>query len=167
MCHNCQTQTLQLHLKHKKALAVCADNTAGYWPYRLRCVLCISFKTFVATWFSIVFSGLQFCLRMGTELVPETLYWNELTRLCARENYIECVLCLTSSWRFSSHKKLVNSKIFQCIYKDLRNVMRNIMRNIILSYTRVCVSCYKRGSEDRERIGQYVLPCTIIKQNIT
>jgi hypothetical protein len=26
---------------------------------------------------------------MGTELVPETLYWNELTRLCARENYIE------------------------------------------------------------------------------
>jgi hypothetical protein len=31
----------------------------------------------------------QFCLRMGTELVPETLYSNELTRLCARENYIE------------------------------------------------------------------------------
>jgi hypothetical protein len=30
-----------------------------------------------------------FCLRMGTELVPETLYSNELTRLCARENYIE------------------------------------------------------------------------------
>jgi hypothetical protein len=34
----------------------------------------------------------QFCLRMGTELVPETLYWNELTRLCAREDYIETVL---------------------------------------------------------------------------
>jgi hypothetical protein len=32
----------------------------------------------------------QFCLRMGTELVPETLYSNELTRLCAREDYIEC-----------------------------------------------------------------------------
>jgi hypothetical protein len=31
----------------------------------------------------------QFCLRMGTELVPETLYSNELTRLSARENYIE------------------------------------------------------------------------------
>jgi hypothetical protein len=31
----------------------------------------------------------QFCLRMVTELVPETLYSNELTRLCARENYIE------------------------------------------------------------------------------
>jgi hypothetical protein len=31
----------------------------------------------------------QFCLRMGTELVPETLYSNELTRLCAREDYIE------------------------------------------------------------------------------
>jgi hypothetical protein len=30
----------------------------------------------------------QFCLRMGTELVPETLYSNELTRLCAREDYI-------------------------------------------------------------------------------
>ena len=29
-----------------------------------------------------------FCLRMGTGLVPETLYSNELTRLCARENYI-------------------------------------------------------------------------------
>ena len=26
---------------------------------------------------------------MGTELVPETLYSNELTRLCARENYME------------------------------------------------------------------------------
>jgi hypothetical protein len=25
---------------------------------------------------------------MGTELVPETLYSNELTRLCAREDYI-------------------------------------------------------------------------------
>jgi hypothetical protein len=32
----------------------------------------------------------QFFLRMGTELVPETLYSNELTRLCAREDYIEC-----------------------------------------------------------------------------
>jgi hypothetical protein len=31
----------------------------------------------------------QFCLRMGTELVSETLYSNELTRLCAREDYIE------------------------------------------------------------------------------
>jgi hypothetical protein len=30
-----------------------------------------------------------FCLRMGTELVPETLYSNELMRLCAREDYIE------------------------------------------------------------------------------
>jgi hypothetical protein len=35
----------------------------------------------------------QFCLRMGTELVPETLYSNELTRLCARENYIESCRC--------------------------------------------------------------------------
>jgi hypothetical protein len=33
----------------------------------------------------------QFCLRMGTELVSETLYSNELTRLCAREDYIEYV----------------------------------------------------------------------------
>jgi hypothetical protein len=31
----------------------------------------------------------QFCLRMGTELVPETLYSNELTRLCTQEDYIE------------------------------------------------------------------------------
>ena len=29
-----------------------------------------------------------FCLKMGTDLVPEMLYSNELTRLCARENYI-------------------------------------------------------------------------------
>jgi hypothetical protein len=36
----------------------------------------------------------QFCLRMGTELVPETLYSNELTRLCAREDYIEVLLVL-------------------------------------------------------------------------
>jgi hypothetical protein len=28
-------------------------------------------------------------LRIGTEPVPETLYSNELTRLCAREDYIE------------------------------------------------------------------------------
>jgi hypothetical protein len=26
---------------------------------------------------------------MGTELVPKTLYSNELTQLCAREDYIE------------------------------------------------------------------------------
>jgi hypothetical protein len=34
-------------------------------------------------------SGKTVFLRMGTELVPETLYSNELTRLCAREDYIE------------------------------------------------------------------------------
>jgi hypothetical protein len=34
-------------------------------------------------------------LRMGTEPIPETLYSNELTRLCAREDYIESYLfCL-------------------------------------------------------------------------
>jgi hypothetical protein len=38
-----------------------------------------------------------FCLRMGTELVPETLYSNELTRLCAREDYIES--CLRESFK--------------------------------------------------------------------
>jgi hypothetical protein len=31
----------------------------------------------------------KFCLRMGTESVPETLYLNELRRLSAREDYIE------------------------------------------------------------------------------
>jgi hypothetical protein len=31
----------------------------------------------------------QFCLRMGTEPVPETLYLNESTRLIAQEDYIE------------------------------------------------------------------------------
>jgi hypothetical protein len=32
---------------------------------------------------------LQICLRMGTGPVPETLYLNQLTRLIAREDYIE------------------------------------------------------------------------------
>jgi hypothetical protein len=44
-------------------------------------------------WFKYNVSGTGsvpiLCLRMGTELVPETLYLNELTRLCAREDYIE------------------------------------------------------------------------------
>jgi hypothetical protein len=44
----------------------------------------------------------QFYLRMGTELVPETLYSNELTRLCARENYIE-------SCRRESFKTYINN----------------------------------------------------------
>jgi hypothetical protein len=43
----------------------------------------------------------QFCLRIGTELVPETLYSNELTRLCAREDYIE--FCNPSYWVSHSH----------------------------------------------------------------
>jgi hypothetical protein len=34
---------------------------------------------------------------MGTELVPETLYSNELARLCAREDYIE--LCRRESFK--------------------------------------------------------------------
>jgi hypothetical protein len=32
---------------------------------------------------------------MGTELVPETLYSNELTRLCAREDYIDSFFYFT------------------------------------------------------------------------
>ena len=32
------------------------------------------------------------CLRMGTELGPETLYSNELTRLCAREDDIDSTI---------------------------------------------------------------------------
>jgi hypothetical protein len=36
---------------------------------------------------------------MGTELVPETLYSNELTRLCAREDYIENILYRLSFWQ--------------------------------------------------------------------
>jgi hypothetical protein len=31
----------------------------------------------------------QFCLRMGTDPVPETLYLKQLTRMIAREDYIE------------------------------------------------------------------------------
>jgi hypothetical protein len=37
---------------------------------------------------------------MGTELVPETLYSNELTRLCAREDYIES--CRRESFKTSN-----------------------------------------------------------------
>jgi hypothetical protein len=49
---------------------------------------------------SIRLNRFQFCLRMGTELVPETLYSNELPRLCARENYIVAakVLKLIVEW---------------------------------------------------------------------
>jgi hypothetical protein len=34
--------------------------------------------------------------RMGMELVPETLYSNELTRLCAQEDYIKLKEILAS-----------------------------------------------------------------------
>jgi hypothetical protein len=51
----------------------------------------------------------QFCLRMGTELVPETLYSNELTRLCARENCIE-------SCRRESFKTYTSSVDFRAFY---------------------------------------------------
>jgi hypothetical protein len=54
-------------------------------------------RTAASTCLNTSFRGLapspKFCLRMGTELVPETLYSNELTRLCAREDYIASV-CL-------------------------------------------------------------------------
>jgi hypothetical protein len=47
---------------------------------------------------------------MGTELVPETLYSNELTWLCTREDYIEFfqiwfeVTCLRSGLRYSGSR---------------------------------------------------------------
>ena len=52
----------------------------------------------------------QFCLRMGTEPVPET-YLNQLTRLIAREDYIES--CRRESFKtyisfhFSNHHQLL------------------------------------------------------------
>jgi hypothetical protein len=46
----------------------------------------------------------ELCLRMGTELVPETLYSNELTRLCAREDYIES--CGRESFKIYASKLL-------------------------------------------------------------
>ena len=54
----------------------------------------------------------QFCLRMGTELVPETLYSNELTRLCAREDYIES--CRRESFKNCTY-------VFTCIHCTLHN----------------------------------------------
>jgi hypothetical protein len=53
----------------------------------LWCVLYLAMCVCLILWYGIRCT--QFCLRMGTELVPETLYSNELTRLCAREDYIE------------------------------------------------------------------------------
>jgi hypothetical protein len=50
----------------------------------------------------------QFCLRMGTELVPETLYSNELSRLCAWEDYIES--CRRES--FKTYTKCLSSPHF-------------------------------------------------------
>ena len=68
-----------------------SHSASWYTAYFLKLQNIISFKTFAATWFPILRQNcnLQFCLRMGTELVLETLYSNELTRLCAREDYIE------------------------------------------------------------------------------
>jgi hypothetical protein len=50
---------------------------------------------------------------MGTELVPETLYSNELTRLCAREDYIES--CRRES--FKTYNKVIVFKHFN--YKTI------------------------------------------------
>jgi hypothetical protein len=47
---------------------------------------------------------------MGTELVPETLYSNELTRLCALENYIES--CRREC--FKTYMKL--SHLLRCLF---------------------------------------------------
>jgi hypothetical protein len=54
----------------------------------------------------------QFCLRMGTELVPDTLYSNELTRLCARENYIKFSIIYSKSC-FSVLDKIVFLSLIQ------------------------------------------------------
>jgi hypothetical protein len=55
----------------------------------------------------------QFCLRMGTELVPETLYSNELTRLCALEIYIE--LCRRESFKTYTGK---SSHVWKFRYRN-------------------------------------------------
>jgi hypothetical protein len=57
---------------------------------------------------------------MGTELVLETLYSNELTRLCAREDYIE-------SCRRESFKNYIS-------YKTFEFVKCKTVKLIILSY---------------------------------
>jgi hypothetical protein len=60
---------------------------------------------------------------MGTELVPETLYSNELTQLCAREDYIES--CRRES--FKTYNKIKNKapaffRNFSKICSDDRSV---------------------------------------------
>jgi hypothetical protein len=47
---------------------------------------------------------------MGKELVPETLYSNELTRLCARENYIECMSCCFHKNQSRAYPELDDSR---------------------------------------------------------
>jgi hypothetical protein len=54
---------------------------------------------------------------MGTELVPETLYSNEFTRLCARENYIVLHLILDF---YCPYLKKVLGSLVQCIAVSIR-----------------------------------------------
>jgi hypothetical protein len=58
----------------------------------------------------------QFCLRMGMEIVPETLYSNELTRLCSREDYIE-------SCRRESFKTYIYIIVFLCFSRKRRDIV--------------------------------------------
>jgi hypothetical protein len=54
---------------------------------------------------------------MGTELVPETLYSNELTRLCARDDYIES--CRRESFKTYIIKKLYKPNLQIIICGDI------------------------------------------------
>jgi hypothetical protein len=55
----------------------------------------------------------QFCLRMGTEPVPETLYLlNHLTRLMAREAYIKFPRCSV----FIKHNRRKLKHVYEEIY---------------------------------------------------
>jgi hypothetical protein len=69
---------------------------------------------------------------MGTELVPEMLYSNEVTRLCARENYIES--CRRESFKtyiknpnHRHHKKLPNFISDNLILSSVKSVIDLLM----------------------------------------
>jgi hypothetical protein len=71
----------------------------------------------------------QFCLRMGTELVPETLYSNELTRLCAREDYI-VLLYLMLLLLLTIHKESTIKSAIQKLYMTCSPLSLYLVQNI-------------------------------------
>jgi hypothetical protein len=78
---------------------------------------------------------------MGTELVPETLYLNELTRLCAREDCIES--CRRESFKTYS---------INIIFAEVNKITENCVICITVGIIRV------KGYAEIEVCALHVLP---------